>query len=76
MMTHERPGLSRQEALHRVLDALAGVKPRRREAAIATLGLRLERRDERFLLALVRVWEEAPNAQHAPTVHGGSGNWC
>jgi hypothetical protein len=76
MMTHERPGLSRQEALHRVLDALAGVKPRRREAAIATLGPRLERRDERFLLALVRVWEEAPNAQHAPTVHDGSGNWC
>jgi hypothetical protein len=74
MMTDERPGLSRQEALHRVLDALAGVKPRRRRAAIATLGLRLERGDERFLLALVRVWEEAPNAQHAPTVQDGSGN--
>jgi hypothetical protein len=74
MMTDERPGLSRQDALYRVLDALAGVKPRRRKAAIATLGLRLERRDERFLLALVRVWEEAPNAEYAPTVHDGSGN--
>jgi hypothetical protein len=73
MMTDERP-LSRQDALYRVLDALAGVKPRRRRAAIATLGLRLERRDERFLLAMVRVWEEAPNAQHAPTIHDGSGN--
>jgi hypothetical protein len=74
MMTDERPGLSRQDALHRVRDALAGGKPRRRRAAIATLGLRLERGDERFLLALVRVWEEAPNAQHAPTVQDGSGN--
>jgi len=73
MMTDERP-LSRREALERVLDALAGVKPRRRRAALATLGLRLEGRDERFLLALVRVWEEAPNAQHAPTLQDGSGN--
>jgi hypothetical protein len=76
MMTDERPdaGLSRQEALYRVLDALAAVKPRRRRAAIRTLGLRLEGRDERFLLTLVRVWEEAPNAQHAPIVQDGSGN--
>jgi hypothetical protein len=75
MMTDERPDrLSRQDALYRVLDALAGVKPRRRRAAIQTLGLRLERRDERLLLALVRVWEESPNAQHAPTMQDGSGN--
>jgi hypothetical protein len=72
MMVEERPGLSRREALERVLDALAGVKPRRRRGAIRTLGLRLERRDERFLLALVRVWEEAPTAQHAPSVQDGT----
>jgi hypothetical protein len=72
-MTEERPDrLSRQDALYRVLDALAGVKPRRRRGAIRTLGLRLERRDERFLLALVRVWEEAPTAQHAPSVQDGT----
>jgi hypothetical protein len=75
MMTEERPGLSRQDALYRVLDALSGVKPRRRRAAIRTLGLRLEGRDERFLLALVRVWEVAPTAQYGrPPLQDGSGN--
>jgi hypothetical protein len=70
--TGDRPGrLSRQEALFRLLDALAAVPRRRRALAMRTLGLQLDRRDERFLLALIRIWEEAPTAEYAPRLQDG-----
>jgi len=61
--------LSRHEAMVRLLETLAAVPRRRRLATVRGLGLRLDRRDERFLLGLVRIWETAPT--YAPPLQDG-----
>jgi hypothetical protein len=52
--------LTREEALFRLLDTLVAVPRRRRLTALRRLGLPLDRRDERFLMALCRIWESSP----------------
>jgi hypothetical protein len=66
-MTEEE---SRRLALERLLDTLAAVTPRKRAAAVRTLGLRLDRRDTAFLLTLTRIWETAPDARYGMNLDG------
>jgi hypothetical protein len=73
-----RPGFDeRHRAVLRLLDLLAAYPPRRRPAALRSLGLRVDRRTERLTLALVALWEAAQWTGDTPTVHEdeSGGGW-
>jgi hypothetical protein len=69
-MTSERPGeADRAEKWHRLLDLLASQPPSKRVAAMHTLGIRLNVKQERLLLNIVAIWESGDGADEGLHPH-------